>query len=102
MKMKDALPSLRDAQPFEVNEKLTADMQAWGLNVGDFAGRAHAIRGALQSQKRTLGRSRGFDHVDRLPDAWLSRSSRTLLRCNAANRIRPIPTRASTNIGEWH
>ena len=72
MKMKGALPSLRDSQPFELNDKLRADMQAWGLSESEFAGRAHAIRGALQAQKRKLGAARGFGHVATLPDAWLT------------------------------
>ena len=72
MKMKGALPSLRYARPFEVNDKLAADMRAWGLNAEEFDGCAHRIRTALQQQKRRLGPARGFDHITRLPDAWLT------------------------------
>jgi phenylpropionate dioxygenase-like ring-hydroxylating dioxygenase large terminal subunit len=72
MKMKGSLPSLRDSAPFAINEKLAADMQTWGLNVADFDGRAHAVRHALQAQKRKLGPSRGFDYFQRLPDSWLT------------------------------
>jgi phenylpropionate dioxygenase-like ring-hydroxylating dioxygenase large terminal subunit len=72
MKMKGCLPSLRDKGTFEMNEKLEGDLLNWNLNPKDFDGKAHLVREALQKQKRKLGSKRGFDHFERMPDAWLT------------------------------
>ena len=72
MKMKGCLPSLRDKGTFEINEKIEADLINWNLEPKDFEGKAHKAREALQKQKRKLGSKRGFDHFERMPDAWLT------------------------------
>ena len=72
MKMKGSLPSLRADAPFEMNAKLEFDLETWGLDPADFVGRAHAVRHALQAQKRKLGSAKGFMHFNNLPDAWLT------------------------------
>ncbi len=72
MKMKGSLPSLRTDAPFDMNAKLEGDLQTWGLDPADFVGRAHAVRHALQVQKRKLGPAKGFMHFKNLPDAWLT------------------------------
>lgn len=72
MKMKGSLPSLRNDEPFALNEKLRGDLATWQLDPAEFENRAHAVRKALQLQKRKLGASKGFDHFERLPDVWLT------------------------------
>ena len=72
MKMKGCLPSLRDKGTFEINEKIEADLINWNLDPKDFEGKAHKAREVLQKQKRKLGSKRGFDHFERMPDAWLT------------------------------
>ena len=66
MKMKGSLPSLRGDEPFEMNAKLEGDLLTWGMNPADFVGRAHAVRPALQAQKRKLGAAKGFMHFKNL------------------------------------
>ncbi len=72
MKMKGSLPSLRYDEPFAINETLAADMQNWGLDPAAFEGRAHAVREALQAQRRKLGPARGYRYFERLPASWLT------------------------------
>ena len=113
MRMKGALPSLRYSQPFELNDKLLADMQAWGLDPNDYQGRAHLIRGALQQQKRKLGAERGYPHAATVPDGWLTdafhfnvfpgTSITFQLEVFSLQRCEPHPTDPNKSIYEhWH
>ena len=113
MKMKGSLPSLRSDEPFSLNEKLLGDMAVWELDPVDFEGRGHAVREALQQQKRKLGPGKGFDHIERLPDAWLTdafhfnifpATSITILADVASlQRCEPHPTDPNKSIyHHWH
>ncbi|MGE0667858.1 MAG: aromatic ring-hydroxylating dioxygenase subunit alpha [Sphingomonadales bacterium] len=70
MKMKGALPSVRDAD--HVSEVLAAEMQEWDLDPAEFSGRAREVRAAMQQQKRKLGPQRGFHHFPGLRDNQLT------------------------------
>jgi len=113
MKMKGSLPSLRSGDPFSLNEKLFGDLTTWELDAADFMGRGHAVREALQLQKRKLGEAKGFDHFKRLPDAWLTdafhfnifpATSITILADVASlQRCEPHPTDPNKSIfHHWH
>ena len=65
-------PSLRARQPNEVGPGWACQLEEWGLDPRDFAGRARAGRVALQQQKRRLGSERGFHYFDRLHDDELT------------------------------
>ena len=113
MKMKGSLPSLRDSAPFDINEKLSGDMQSWGLDAADFAGGAHRVRRALQERKRELGAAKGFAHFQNLPDAWLTDAFHfnifpgttitVLAEVFSLQRCEPHPTDPNKSIYEhWH
>ena len=72
MKMKGSLPSLRNSKLFEINEKLEAELIYWNLNPKDFEGKAHLVRESLQSQKKRIGKDKGFNHYEKIPSAWLT------------------------------
>lgn len=72
MRMKGALPSLRNDDPNKVNPMLVAELDAWDMNPADFEGRTGEARGALHQQKRKLGPERGFDHFPGLLDEQLT------------------------------
>jgi phenylpropionate dioxygenase-like ring-hydroxylating dioxygenase large terminal subunit len=72
MKMKGAMPSLRDADPGRVNPQIEADLLAWGLDPKAFEGRAREARAALQARRRELGPARGYRHFARVEDGWLT------------------------------
>ena len=65
-------PSLRARKPNDVEPGWQYQLEEWGLDPRDFAGRARAGRVALQQQKRSLGAARGYHYFDRLHDDELT------------------------------
>jgi phenylpropionate dioxygenase-like ring-hydroxylating dioxygenase large terminal subunit len=113
MKMKGSLPSLRTNEPFALNKKLLGDLTTWQLDPAEFENRGHAVRAALQQQKRKLGAGKGFDHFERLPDAWLTdafhfnifpgTSLTVLSDVMSLQRCEPHPTDPNKSIyHHWH
>jgi len=70
--MKGSLPSLRNSELFKINEKLEAELIYWNLDPKDFNDKAHLVRESLQSQKKKIGKDKGFNHFENLPSAWLT------------------------------
>ncbi|MGE0668377.1 MAG: SRPBCC family protein [Sphingomonadales bacterium] len=70
MKMKGALPSVRDAGG--ISETLANEMREWDLDPADFEGRARDVRGALQQRKRELGPQRGLAHYAEMEPGQLT------------------------------
>ena len=113
MKMKGCMPSMRDEDPFGINETLAAEMRNWDLEPADFEGRAQEVRDAMQQQKRKLGAARGFEHFANLEDGWLTDAfhfnlfpgtSITISSIGASlQRCEPHPTDPNRSIYEhWH
>ena len=55
-----------------IDDYLSQDLRAWGLDPADFKGRELEIRDALRRQKRALGPERGHSHYDRMGDDQLT------------------------------
>ncbi|WP_156680967.1 aromatic ring-hydroxylating oxygenase subunit alpha [Sphingomonas profundi] len=65
-------PSMRSLHPNEVEPAWEMQLLDWGLEPGDYAGRARDARRDLQRQKRTLGPERGYRYFDSLMDDELT------------------------------
>ncbi len=72
MVQKGCQPSGRLDLPDAVEPDLAAVLADWGLDPTLFQGRAREARLALQQQKRTLGKERGFRHHDTMTDSQLT------------------------------
>jgi phenylpropionate dioxygenase-like ring-hydroxylating dioxygenase large terminal subunit len=70
MKMKGALPSMRDAGG--ISETLANEMRQWDLDPAEFRDNPRDVRAALQRQKRKLGPERNLVHFLDLEDGQLT------------------------------
>ena len=72
MVQKGCSPSGRLDLPEAVEPDLAAILRQWELDPEEFQNRAKDARIALQKQKRTLGKERGFKHHDTMTDSQLT------------------------------
>jgi phenylpropionate dioxygenase-like ring-hydroxylating dioxygenase large terminal subunit len=68
---------------------ISAELQRWGLDPADFAGRERDAREAVRKQKRALGPARGLRHYDSLTDDQLTDTFHYTVFPNFATSLNP-------------
>lgn len=72
MLMQGGLPAWSSKEVHNVQAPLSDMMRFWDLDPADFQGRGRDVRRALQTQKRKLGKERGYKHYADLSDEQLT------------------------------
>ncbi|HLY58983.1 MAG TPA: aromatic ring-hydroxylating dioxygenase subunit alpha [Stellaceae bacterium] len=86
LRMKAALPSLRHLESGKppIGPQLADELERWGLDPADFAGKPRETRLALQEAKRRLGPGRGHAHYAAMTDSQLTDSHHYVIFPNFA------------------